>query len=189
MHRFRLGLEAFYVRLDQATGPNGNQQFHLAPIGLDLAYQLQFARRLMLRPAFAVAVNAANSFTAMPAHVHPKLHFGYQGALLGVALGYGYFTPIVYHGDAVDPIRGGYGQPLLLHNHHVDLEVSLTTRVDRGALGFAARAGAENGQLWHFDRNGERLWRPMFTFNMGWYFGYRRADKTRGARSRTMPRP
>ena len=170
-HRFRLGVEFFYVRLVRAVAPDGERQrFHLAPGGLDFAYQAQFLRRVMVRPALAISVNAANSFFAMPVFIHPKVHFGYQGALLGAAVGYGYFTPVWHQENVADPIRGGLGAPVLLHSHHVDAEFSLTSRVDRGALSLLVRVSATNGKIVHYD-NEERSWRPMVTMNVGWYFG------------------
>jgi hypothetical protein len=173
-HRLRLGLEVWYVRLTRAQtadNPPVSQRFHLAPLGLDLAYQLQFFKWLMIRPAVAVGVNAGNTNTAMPALISPKIHVGFQGALLGIAVGYGYFTPFIYQGNAVDPVRGGLGQPIMLHSHHADGELSFTTRLDRGALSFIARFSMTNGKVWHFDIVGERSWRTMLTFNVGWYFG------------------
>ncbi len=179
-HRFRLGIEAVYVRLTEAVQTDGTRQrFHLAPLGIEPAYQLQFLKWLMMRPAFSVAVNVANTNTSMPVFIHPKFHFGYQGALVGFAFGYGYLMPVVYRGNAIDPVRGGLGQPITLHNHHLDLELSFTTRLDHGALSFIARFGMNNGKLWHFDIRGDRSWRPVLTFNFGWYFGDGRRQRAR----------
>ncbi len=171
-HRFRLGLEAWYVRLTRAQSPDGKtQQFHAAPLGIDVAYQAQFLRYMMARISFAFGINAANTFAAMPYHVHPKLHLGYQGKLVGVAVGYGYFTPVYYLIDQVDPVRGGLPEPVIRNNHHIDGELSFTTRDFHGALSFVFRVGAVYSTLDHLDRRNEKGWRPMFTINVGWFFG------------------
>ncbi len=178
------------MRLNSVRGGDGTtQRNHLAPIGLDLAYQVQFLKLMMARLSFALGVNAANTNTAMPVHVHPKIHAGYQGKLVGVAIGYGYFTPVYYQGDAIDPVRGGAPQAISLHNHHIDLELSFTTRVDRGALSFILRGGAVNTQLWNADIQGKRSWRPMITGNFGWFFGEsKRAKQRREARRKRRAR-
>ncbi len=171
-HRFRLGLEAWYVRLSRITTDDGrSERFHLAPLGIDVAYQVQFLKYLMARPSFSFGINTANTFAAMPYHVHPKLHLGYQGKLVGVAVGYGYFTPVYYLIDQVDPVRGGLPEPVVRNNHHIDAEISFTTRDFHGALSFILRVGAVYSTLDHAQRRGERGWRPMVTFNLGWFFG------------------
>ncbi|RMG95060.1 MAG: hypothetical protein D6705_14480 [Deltaproteobacteria bacterium] len=171
-HRFRLGLEAFYMRLTRARGNDGStQQFHLAPLGIDAAYQAQFLKYMMARLSLAFAINAANTFAAMPYHIHPKLHLGYQGKLVGVAIGYGYFTPLYYLIDQVDPVRGGLPEPVVRNNHHIDGELSFTTRDYHGALSFIFRVSAVHSTLDHLNRRAEKGWRPMFTLNVGWFFG------------------
>lgn len=181
-HRFRLGVEALYERLSKAVDPDTgeSEQFHFAPFMLDLAYQAQFLTYMMVRPAFALGPNIANTSTAMPFIIHPKLHFGYQGAIFGTAVGYGFFTSVVYRQDAVSEIRRGLEQPTIFENHHVDLELSLTTRVDRGALSFIIRGGAVHGHLQHMttvqsESSGRAIdkerWDILLTVNGGWYFG------------------
>ena len=171
-HRFRLGVEVLYERLSKAVNEDTGegQRFHFAPFMLDVAYQAQFLKYVMIRPAFAFGPNIANSSTAMPFIIHPKLHFGYQGSIFGAAVGYGFFTSVIYRQDAISEIRGGLEQPTIWENHHVDGELSVTTRVDRGALSFIMRGGAVHGHLLHLTINKER-WDFLLTFNGGWYFG------------------
>lgn len=198
-HRFRLGLQLDYVRLSEAVNPQtGNEQrFHWVPLQLDFAYQAQFLRYFMVRPSFAFGANVGNTFVSMPIVVHPQLHVGYQGALLGAAVGYGFFTPPIRNKDYVSTIRGGEGRPVIENAHHLHVEASVTTRVHRrrrgapgaGALSFMLRLGAVHSTLRHFEVKNER-WRFMFTTSVGWYFGdgtrlrERRAAR-RAARART----
>src|SRR5690606_41989035 len=60
---------------------------------------------------------------------------GYQGALFGAAVGYGYFTPPLKFKDYVSTIRGGEGRPVFEHAHHLNVEANLTTRVHRRRRG------------------------------------------------------
>jgi hypothetical protein len=172
-HRFRLGLEVGYMRLSAAVDaddPSNEQRFHLVPLLASFAYQAQFLKRAMIRPELALGTNLGNSIEAMPFLINPKLYVGYQGALVGVAIGYGYFHPIPARKDVVSENRGGLGQPVTLHNHQIGGELSFTTRVDKGAISFILRAGGVNGRTQHFELD-KRRWRFMFTFNLGWYFG------------------
>jgi hypothetical protein len=171
-HRFRLGLALEYIRLSAAVDSDTGevQRFHYMPLGLDFAYQAQFLEFLMVRPSLTVGGNIYNTTEAMPLVIHPQLHAGYQGRLLGVAFGYGWFTPPVRHKDARSVPRDDIGQPLILNNHHVGGEISLTTRVDRGALSFQFRFAGVTSRTQHFELD-DRRWRPMIMFNIGWYFG------------------
>lgn len=179
-HRFRMGLQLDYVRLSAAVNQQtgDSQRFHWVPLQLDFAYQAQFLRYFMVRPSFAIGPNIGNTFVSMPFVVHPQLHAGYQGALFGAAVGYGYFTPPLKFKDYVSTIRGGEGRPVFEHAHHLNVEANLTTRVHRrrrgapgaGALSFMVRLGAVRGTLRHFEVKSER-WRFMFTTSIGWYFG------------------
>ena len=190
-HRARLGLQLDYVRLsaafDEDTGET--QRFHWLPMQLDIAYQAQFLKYAMIRPSFAFGVNIANSIEAMPIVVHPALHFGYQGPLVGVAFGYGFFTPPIQNKDARSEVRDGLGQPIITNNHHIGLELSFTTRIHpkstaapgAGELSFQLRVGGVNSRTQHFDLD-RRRWRMMITFNIGWYFGDGRAAKRRRQR-------
>ena len=171
-HRFRLGLEVDYVRLSQAVDMDTGkaQRFHWVPLQLDFAYQLQFLKYMMLRPSLAIGANVGNSMEAMPMVIHPQFHFGYQGAILGVALGYGWSTPPIQRKDAVSKVRHGLGEPLITNNHHVGGEISATTRIDSGALSFQLRLAGVSSRLRHFDLDNRR-WHFMLMFNAGWYFG------------------
>jgi hypothetical protein len=171
-HRFRLGLEIGYMRLSAAVDADTGekQRFHFVPMLASFAYQAQFLKRAMVRPELGMGVNLGNTIEAMPFIIHPQFHIGYQGALVGAAVGYGYFHPIPARKDVISENRGGLGQPVTLHNHHIGGELSFTTRVDKGALSFILRVMGVNGRTQHFDLN-KRRWRFMFTFNMGWYFG------------------
>jgi hypothetical protein len=182
MHRFRLGLQLSYVRLsaavDERTGES--QRFHLVPLGIDAAYQLQFLKHFMFRPSFGIAPNVGNSMEAMPFIVHPKLFLGYQGGLFGAAFGYGWFTPPVARKDVNSASRKGLGQPTLTNNHHVGVELSLTSRLngERGELSVALYLGGVRSQLRHFDLDA-RGWRPFVMLNTGWYFGETKRGRER----------
>lgn len=171
-HRFRLGLELGYMRLsaaiDAKTGKK--QRFHYIPLAADFAYQLQFLKFMMLRPSLALGTNVGNTLEAMPMIIHPQFHTGYQGSIVGAALGFGWFHPLIARKDVVSAQRGGLGEPVSLNNWHVGAEISATTRVDRGALSFIIRGMGVNGRTMHFELD-KRRWRFMFTFNIGWYFG------------------
>jgi len=186
-HRFRLALLTDYVRATQACSAATNtcQRFHFAPLLLDLAYQLQFLRYAMVRASFAFGANAGNSRQAMPAIVQPGVHVGFQGASLGAGFGYSYIVPFPVTPNATNG-RGGLGQPALTNNHVVAGEVSLTTRIDRGALNFALRVGGMRTQLRHFDLDRER-WFPSVTFSAGWFFGPRRSQGTAPSRGGAKP--
>jgi hypothetical protein len=179
-HRWRLGFELDYIRLSQAvdSGTGKTQRFHFLPLQVDFAYQFQFLKYLMLRPSLAFGGNVANTMEAMPVTIHPQFHTGYQGSILGVALGYGWFTPLVRRKDAVSAVRGGLGQPIIVNNHHIGVELSATTRIDRGALSLQVRFAGVNSRLQHFALD-ERKWRFMFMFSAGWYFGDREKQERR----------
>lgn len=191
-HRFRLGVELDYVRLSVAiNSTTGNRQrFHMVPLQLDFAYQAQFLRYFMVRPSIAIGSNVGNTFVSMPLFIHPKIHAGYQGALFGAAVGYGFIDPPIRNKDYVSTIRGGEGRPVYRNAHHIDVEASVTTRLHRrrqdsrgaGALSVIVRIGAVRGRLEHFETVNRR-WRFMFSFNVGWYFGDgRRWREQRAAR-------
>lgn len=181
-HRFRLGMALYYVRLTAAQDPDTgeNQRFHYVPLGVSVAYQAQFAKYLMVRPELVLAGNVSNTMEAMPLLIHPLAHVGYQGSVLGVAMGYGWFSPPIQNKDAVSQTRGGLGQPIITNNHHFGGEVSMTTRVDRGALSFQFRVHGVKSRTRHFDLGAKR-WRPMIMFNMGWYFGNGEKQRQRAA--------
>jgi len=179
-HRLRLSLLSDYIRASAALGRDGKvTRFHYATLMLDLAYQVQVFRYAMIRPSFAIGGNVANSRQAMPAAIQPGLFAGYQGALLGVAVGYS-FLKAFPETIGINNGHGGPTQPVLLNNHLVQGELSLTTRVDRGALLFALRYGGAKSHLIHLDIDKKR-WSGVLTLSAGWFFdlGARRRRNTR----------
>lgn len=185
-HRFRLGVELAYIRLSKAVDADTGkaQRFHYVPLMADFAYQAQFLKYMMVRPSLAMGTNVGNTLEAMPLVIHPQLHLGYQGALVGVALGYGFFHPLINRKDVVSASRGGLGEPVILNNHHVGGELSFTTRVDRGAISFILRVAGVRSHLQHFELDKPKSWRPMFTFNIGWFFGDGSKQRARQAQRR-----
>lgn len=192
-HRFRLGVQLDYMRLsaalDEDTGEE--QRFHFIPLQVDFAYQARIGRFVMVRPSLAFGGNPGNTVEAMPLIIHPQLYSGYQGRLVGVALGYGFLGAPIQNKDATSELRGGLGQPILSNAHHIGGELSFTTRVHRsrtsapgaGELSILLRISGVNGRTRHFDIDNRR-WRAMFTFGLGWYFGDgRRAAARRAQRS------
>ena len=180
-HRLRLSLLSDYIRASAALGRDGQiTRFHYASLMLDLAYQVQVFRYAMIRPSFAIGGNVANSRHAMPAAIQPGLFAGYQGAFLGVAVGYSFlkaFPEIIGTNNG----HGGPTQPVLINNHLLQGEASLTTRVDRGALVFAVRFGGAKSHLIHLDIDKKR-WSGVLTLSAGWFFDL-------GARRRRNVRP
>ncbi len=169
-HRLRLSLLADYVKASSALGrDNKITRFHYAPLMLDVAYQVQVFTHVMIRPSIAVGGNVANSRNAMPGAIQPGLFAGYQGSLLGVAAGYSYLAPFPAIANA-DNGHGGVAQPVLYNNHLLQLELSLTTRVDRGALNFAIRGGAMRSHLLHLDLDNKKRWAGCLTLSAGWFF-------------------
>jgi len=193
-HRFRLGVQLDYMRLSAAVDEEENggtgevQRFHFIPLQLDFAYQARIGKWVMVRPSLAIGGNPGNTVEAMPLVVHPQLFSGFQGRLVGVALGYGFLGAPIKNKDAVSDIRGGLGQPILLNAHHISGELSFTTRVHRsresapgaGELSILLRISGVNGRTQHFDIDNRR-WRAMFTFGLGWYFGDGKRARARRA--------
>ncbi len=185
MHRFRLGVQVNYMRLSLATADGGkrSQRFHFTPIMVDLAYQLQVFKYMMVRPSLAFGPNVANSRNAMPVVFHGALHVGYQGRMFGAAAGYGYFVPMGGQPNQNDGLNG-LGQPYLFNNHQFDAELSLETRIDRGSLSFQIRMGLVRTHLIHYGIDNIRWW-PMPMFNAGWFFGEtKRGEQRRLERER-----
>jgi hypothetical protein len=177
-HRLRLSLLTDYVKASAALGRDGKiTRFHYAPLMLDLAYQVQIFAHGMIRPSLAIGGNVANSRNAMPGAIQLGLFAGYQGSLLGVAAGYSYLAPLPAIAN-VDNGHGGVAQPVLYNNHLLQFEVSVTTRVDRGALNLAIRGGAMKSHLIHLDLDKKR-WAGCLTLSAGWFFelGARRRRK------------
>ncbi len=182
-HRIRLALLSDYIRGSAAKTNDGRvTRFHFAPLMIDIAYQLQFFRWFMIRPSFAIGGNVANTRNAMPGVIQPGIFTGYQGRLLGIAGGYTFIQPVgaVIGIDNGHP--GGIVQPVLDKNHAIQVEVSLTTKVDRGALNFAIRFGGVNSHLYHLDID-KRRWTGVLTLSAGWFFelGARKRRKQREA--------
>jgi hypothetical protein len=172
-HRFRLGVEFAYMRLSSAIDADSGekQRFHYIPLLADFAYQAQFLKYLMVRPSLGIGTNTSNTLEAMPLVIHPQLHLGYQGAIVGAALGYGFFQPLIQRKDVISASRGGLGEPIITNNHHIGGELSFTTRVDRGALSIILRVAGVRSHLQHFELDRPKSWRAMLTLNLGWYFG------------------
>jgi len=169
-HRLRLSLLADYVKASATPDRDGKLvRLHYAPLMLDLAYQVQVFKYAMIRPSLAIGGNVANSRNAMPGAIQPGLFAGYQGSLLGVAVGYSYLAPFPAIANA-DNGHGGVAQPVLHNNHLLQGEVSLTTRVDRGALNFAIRGGAMRSHLIHLNLDNKKRWAGCLTLSAGWFF-------------------
>ncbi|MBA3547477.1 MAG: hypothetical protein H0T76_13400 [Nannocystis sp.] len=184
-HRLRLSLLADYVKASAAEGRDDKiTRFQYAPLMIDVAYQVQVFTHGMIRPSLAVGGNVANSRNAMPGAIQPGLFAGYQGSLLGIAAGYSYLAPFPAVANA-DNGHGGVAQPVLYNNHLVQLELSLTTRVDRGALNFAIRGGGMRSHLLHLNIDDDKRWAGCLTLSAGWFFelGARRR------RNRAAPPP
>lgn len=177
-HRFRLALSSHWVRLTQAVDPSGNsQRFHYAPMYLDLGYQAQFLKYVMVRLAVGVGGNVANSRNAMPVSVYPQLYLGYQGKLAGLAFGYGFDWTIPPTFHAIADESNALEQPVITRNHVVMGELSATSKIDKVALTFAFSAGAMQSDLTHFATY-NRKWRPYIGFSLGGFFdGSKRREK------------
>ena len=195
-HRLRLALLSDAMRTSSAIGRDGKTtRFYYATLMLDLAYQVQVFKHLMIRPSFAIGGNVANSRQAMPGAVQPGLAIGYQGALLGIAAVYSVLVPFPRtiganngHGGPTQPAfigltplaDGRKGTPSQI----VQGEVSLTTRLDRGAFNFAFRFGIMHYHVKHLNIDTKRA-SPMVTLSAGWFFDLgarrrRRAEREQG---------
>lgn len=169
-HRLRIAAQTQFVEVSTAAQGSTTEAFRYIPFTLELAYQAQFLRRATVRPSAGFSINVANSRTAMPLLAQLGLDAGYQGRRFGATAGYTYFTPVLGAKDAVAPLRGGLGQPLMRNTHAVHGELSITSRVDRGALFFGVKFGGANGRVQHFSTD-ERRWFPFIAATFGWYFG------------------
>lgn len=168
-HRFRLALQIDYIRLSSACGSNGQcTRFHYAPLTLDFAYQLQFFKYVMFRPALGIGGNVANSRNAMAGVFKPSAALGYQGRILGAAFVYAYALVFPPNANATNN-RGGQIQPLIWNNHIVAAELSATSRIHDTAVMFGLRVGGQKALLVHGDINGVR-WYPHLSITLGWFF-------------------
>ena len=183
-HRLRIAVVADWVRASQACddSPKRCERFHFAPLLLDFAYQLQFAKYAMFRPSIGIGYNVGNSRNAMPAVLQPSLFAGYQGKLFGAAAGWSFIFPFPTVANQ-DNGHQGLAQPALWGNHALQLELSLTSRLDRGALNFGLRVGGMKTHLIHLNLDLKR-WYPIVTFSLGWYF---EVGKRRSARAAASP--
>jgi hypothetical protein len=183
-HRFRLAIHSQYIRLSRTQDKAGEFiRFHFAPLMLDLAYQAQFVKFMMVRLALAVGGNVANSKQAMPIVVYPQAYLGYQGKIFGLAFGYGFdwtIPPNYGYVDVTLPKPKQVQQPVITRNHVIAGELSLTSKVDRVALTFALAIGTVRSDLSHFETN-NRKWRPYVGLQAGVFFdgSIRREKKAR----------
>lgn len=177
-HRFRLALAAHWVRLTQTQDSAGELvRFHYAPMYLDLGYQAQFLKYMMVRIAVGVGGNVANTRNAMPVSVFPQAYLGYQGKVAGVAFGYGFDWTIPPTFGATANFTNALEQPVITRNHVVMGELSATSRIDRVALTFSFSVGGIQSDLTHFETY-NRKWRPYLGFGFGAYFdGSKRREK------------
>ncbi|PRQ07025.1 hypothetical protein [Enhygromyxa salina] len=180
-HRFRFALHAQHIRLTQAADSETgeNVRYHFAPMMLDLGYQAQFLKYVMVRLAVAVGGNVANSRNAQPLAVFPQGYLGFQSRIIGLAFGYGFdwTIPPVFH--AITPGTQNE-QPTITRNHVVMGELSATSRIDRVALTFSFAFGGVQSDLTHYAFY-ERKWRPYFGLQAGMFFDgtIRREKKAR----------
>jgi hypothetical protein len=169
-HRFRLALASHWVRLTQTQDNTGELvRFHYAPMYLDLAYQAQFLKYVMVRIAVGVGGNVANSRNSMPISVFPQGYVGYQGKIVGLAFGYGFDWTIPPTFDATANFQNALQQPVITRNHVVMGELSATSRIDRVAVTFSFSVGGIQSDLSHFDTQ-NRKWRPYLGFGFGAFF-------------------
>ena len=181
-HRFRLTLHAQHVRLTQTVNPSTgeSERFHFAPMMLDLGYQAQFLKYVMVRLAVAVGANVANTRNAMPLAVFPQGYVGFQSKIIGVAFGYGFdwTIPPNFHAAAVG--SNTIEQPVITRNHVVMGELSATSKIDRVALTFSLAFGGVQSDLTHFSTS-NRKFRPYLGLQAGMFFDgtIRREKKAR----------
>ncbi len=183
-HRFRLAIHAQYVRLPQAFNDKTGERerFHFAPMLLDLAYQAQFLKYMMVRLAVAAGGNVANTRHAMPGVVFPQAYVGYQGKIVGLAFGYGFDWTIPPTFGASDPtVSTALEEPVITRNHVVMGELSATSKIDRVAMTFSLALGGVQSDLSQFDASQGRKWRFYLGLQAGVYFDgtIRREKKAR----------
>lgn len=178
-HRFRLALHAQWVRLTQSIDKSGElQRFHFAPLLVDLGYQAQFLKLMMVRLAVAAGGNVANTRHAMPVVLFPQAYVGLQTKVIGIAFGYGFDWTIPPTFKAIDPgLSSAIEQPVITRNHVVMAEVSATSRIDRVAMTFAVNLGGVQSDLSHFQTQ-NRKFRFYLGLQVGMFFdGTRRKEK------------
>ncbi len=183
-HRFRMAIHSQYVRLPQTPNEDTGEteRFHFAPLMLDLAYQAQFLKYVMVRIAVAAGGNVANTRNAMPGVIFPQAYVGVQTKVIGVAFGYGFdvtLPPII---GATDGGTYSLQQPVITRNHVVMGEISATSRIDRVALTFSLSLGGVQSDLTHYETQ-NRKWRFYLGLQAGVFFDgtIRREKKARKA--------
>lgn len=176
-HRLRFSVFSDYVRASQACNSQGRcQRFHFAPLLLDIAYQAQIFRHVMIRPSVGIGGNVGNTRNAMPIIFQQNIFAGYQGDILGVAAGYSHILPFPTTVNASDG-HMGLAQPAFIGNHVVSGEVSVTSRLDgRSSIFFALRVGGMATHLRHLDIDKHR-WFAILGFNVGWFIDLRRGRR------------
>jgi hypothetical protein len=181
-HRFRLAIHSQYVRLTKTLNPVTNEttRFHFAPLMLDLAYQAQFLKYVMVRLAVAAGGNVANTRNAMPGVLFPQAYVGVQTKIMGIAFGYGFDWTIPPTIGAAAPGTNSLEQPVIQRNHVVMGELSATSKIDRVALTFSLAIGGVKSQLTHFETFNNRF-RFFLGLQAGMFFDgtIRREKKAR----------
>ncbi len=182
-HRFRLGLEAFWLRPPAACSDTTCQDFDFAPLMLSLAYQAQYAKILSTRLSFLVGPNVANTRNAMPVALGLRGQTGYQGRFFGLMAGYAYLPPLPPVVGVTDG-TSDFIQPALFHIHNIGLEASVTSRVDRVAVSFILGFGMSRFRLEHYENNTIK-WKPTLNLGLAFFFdGSRRGAKAQEKRKR-----
>lgn len=158
-HRFRLAIHSQWVRLSRTQNPSTGefQRFHFAPLMIDVAYQAQFLKYVMVRLAVAAGGNVANTRNAMPGVLFPQAYVGVQTRIFGVAFGYGFDWAIPPTLGATDGGSTSLQQPIIQRNHVVMGELSATSKIDRVALTFSLSLGGVKSLLTHFDTQTNRF--------------------------------
>jgi hypothetical protein len=182
-HRFRLAIHAQHVRLTRTQNTETGElvRFHYAPMMLDLAYQAQFLKFVMVRLAVAAGYNVANTRHGMPGTLFPQIYAGYSGKIIGLAFGYGFDWTIPPTFQATDPSApSSLQEPVITRNHVVMGELSATSKIDRVAMTFALALGGIQSDISHYDLN-NRKWRLYLGLQAGVYFDgtIRREKKAR----------
>jgi hypothetical protein len=173
-HRFRLAIHSHWVRLPQTPNEKTGEtvRFHLAPLMIDVAYQAQFLRFVMVRIALAAGYNVANTRNSMPIAIFPQAYVGFQHKVVGVAFGYGYDALLPPVDGATDGGQDSLQQPVLRRTHVVMGEFSATSRVDRVALTFSLALGGIQSDLYHYVNTNPvtREWRFYLGLQAGVFF-------------------
>jgi len=142
---------------------------------LGLAYQLQFLKLMSMRVGANLGYNVANSRSAMPLVINPRLWLGVQARRVGVHAGYGYLLIVPAKANAVSS-RSALEQPLIKEPHQVGGEFSWTSRVEKVAFTSSIGIQAVFSHICHLsldcevDPSGTKRIYPMVTFGVGVFF-------------------